>query len=146
MTSESIDFRNQAVVPALSHRRRQLVLAAVCLSLVLVVAGTTMLNVALPDLARSLHATQSQQQWIVDAFSVALAALLLPSGVLGDRYGRRTTLLAGITLFGVTAALSAFTTSAGVLIGLRVLSGAGAALIMPGTLSTITSVFPAEEK
>jgi len=148
MTSESVTFRNVTATPAavLSPGRRKLVLAAVCLSLVLVVAGTTMLNVALPDLARSLHATQSQQQWIVDAFSVALAALLLPSGVLGDRYGRRTTLLAGITLFGVTAALSAFTTSAGVLIGLRILSGAGAALIMPGTLSTITSVFPAEEK
>jgi EmrB/QacA subfamily drug resistance transporter len=105
-----------------------------------------MLNVALPDLARSLHATQSQQQWIVDAYAVALAALLLPAGVLGDRYGRRSTLLAGIAVFGLTAAASAFTTSAGALIGLRVLTGVGAALIMPGTLSTITSVFPAEEK
>lgn len=147
MTSESVDFKNRASVPtALSPRRRQLILAAVCLSLVLVVAGTTMLNVALPDLARALHATQSQQQWIVDAYAVALAALLLPAGVLGDRYGRRSTLLAGIVIFGLTAAASAFTTSAGVLIGLRVLSGVGAALIMPGTLSTITSVFPAEEK
>jgi EmrB/QacA subfamily drug resistance transporter len=148
MTSESPSFRNATAVsaPILSAGRRRLVLAAVCLSLVLVVAGTTMLNVALPDLARSLHATQSQQQWIVDAFAVALAALLLPAGVLGDRYGRRTTLLAGIGVFGVAAAASAFTTSAGALIGLRILSGAGAALIMPGTLSTITSVFPAEEK
>jgi EmrB/QacA subfamily drug resistance transporter len=135
-----------ASVPILSPRRRQLVLAAVCLSLVLVVAGTTMLNVALPDLARALHATQSQQQWIVDAYAVALAALLLPAGVLGDRYGRRSTLLAGVVLFGLTAAASAFTTSAGALIALRVLSGVGAALIMPGTLSTITSVFPAEDK
>jgi EmrB/QacA subfamily drug resistance transporter len=142
MLSESVEFTN----PTLSRRRRQLVLAAVCLSLVLVVAGTTMLTVALPAMARALHATQSQQQWIVDAFAVALAALLLPSGVLGDRYGRRTTLLAGIVLFGVTAVASAFATSASTLIGLRVLSGAGAALIMPGTLSTITSVFPAEEK
>ena len=142
MLSESVDFRNRTP----SRRRRQLVLAAVCLSLVLVVAGTTMLNVALPSMARALHATQSQQQWIVDAFAVALAALLLPSGVLGDRYGRRNTLLAGIVLFGVTAGAAAFATSATMLIGLRVLSGAGAALIMPGTLSTITSVFPAEEK
>jgi EmrB/QacA subfamily drug resistance transporter len=146
MTSESPTFRKATGVPALSPGRRKVVLAAVCLSLVLVVAGTTMLNVALPDLARSLHATQSQQQWIVDGFAVALAALLLPSGVLGDRYGRRTTLLAGIILFGVTAAASVFTTSTSALIALRVLSGAGAALIMPGTLSTITSVFPAEEK
>ncbi len=145
MPSESVAFRNSTAA-VLSPRRRRLVLAAVCLSLVLVVAATTMLNVALPDLARSLHATQSQQQWIVDAFSVALAALLLPAGVLGDRYGRRTTLLSGIILFGVTAVLSAVTTSAALLIGLRVLSGAGAALIMPGTLSTITSVFPVEER
>ena len=86
-----------------------------------------------------------QQQWIVDGFAVALAAPL-PSGVLGDRYGRRTTLLAGIALFGVTTAVPAFTTSAGALVGLRILSGAGAALIMPGTLSTITSVFPSEER
>jgi len=146
MPSESLAFTNSPATPALSPGRRRLVLAAVCLSLVLVVAGTTMLNVALPDLARSLHASQSQQQWIVDAFSVALAALLLPAGVLGDRYGRRTTLLAGIGLFGLTAALAAVTTSAATLIVLRVLSGAGAALIMPGTLSTITSVFPAEER
>jgi EmrB/QacA subfamily drug resistance transporter len=150
MTSESLDSRNGATtsIPTLSltANRRKLILAAVCLSLVLVVAGTTMLNVALPDLARSLDATQSQQQWVVDAYAVALAALLLPAGVLGDRYGRRSTLLAGIVLFGVTAAAAAFTSSAGALIGLRVLSGVGAALIMPGTLSTITSVFPAEEK
>jgi len=132
--------------PVLSRGHRQLVLAVICLALVLVVAGATMLNVALPDLARSLHATQSQQQWIVDGYAVALAALLLPAGVLGDRYGRRATLLAGIVIFGVTAAASAFTTSPAALIGWRILSGAGAALIMPGTLSTITSVFPAEEK
>src|SRR5713101_8195994 len=117
--------------PVLSRGHRQVVLAVICLALVLVVAGATMLNVALPDLARSLHATQSQQQWIVDGYAVALAALLLP---------------AGIVIFGVTAAVSAFTTSPAALIGWRILSGAGAALIMPGTLSTITSVFPAEEK
>jgi EmrB/QacA subfamily drug resistance transporter len=147
MSSESIEYhKGSPSAPTLSATRRKLILAAVCLSLVLVVAGVAMLTVALPDLARSLHATQSQQQWIVDAYAVALAALLLPAGVLGDRYGRRTTLLAGIALFGVTAAASAFATSAGVLIVLRILSGTGAALIMPGTLSTITSVFPAEER
>ncbi len=132
--------------PLLSARRRNLVLAAVCGALILVVAGTTMLNVALPDLARSLNASQSQQQWIVDAYAVALAALLLPSGTLGDRYGRRALLLAGIAIFGITAGLSAVITTPAQLIGLRVLSGLGAALIMPSTLSTITSVFPAAER
>jgi len=147
MTSGSSDLRNSvADVPPLSDRRRSLVLAAVCGALILVVAGTTMLTVALPDLARSLHASQSQQQWIVDAYAVALAAMLLPAGTLGDRYGRRTMLLAGIAIFGVTAALSALISSPAALIALRVASGVGAALIMPSTLSTITSVFPTEER
>jgi EmrB/QacA subfamily drug resistance transporter len=117
-----------------------------CLALVLVVAGVSSLNVALPSIAADLGATQSNQQWIVDAYALALAALLLPAGALGDRFGRRKTLLAGVAIFGVSAALSAFADSASTLIALRAFSGIGAALIMPGTLSTITSVFPEEER
>jgi len=77
---------------------------------------------------------------------IALAALLLFAGALGDRFGRRRALLAGIAIFGLASLLSVFTDSAGTLIGWRVLAGVGAALIMPGTLSTITSVFPPEER
>jgi EmrB/QacA subfamily drug resistance transporter len=132
--------------PVLSPQRRRLVLAAMCLALVLVVAGVSSLNVALPSIARDLSASQSNQQWIVDAYALALAALLLPAGALGDRFGRRRTLLVGVAIFGVSAVLSAFADSASSLIALRAASGLGAALIMPGTLSTITSVFPETER
>jgi EmrB/QacA subfamily drug resistance transporter len=132
--------------PTLSPQRRRLVLAAMCLALVLVVAGVSSLNVALPSIARDLSASQSNQQWIVDAYALALAALLLPAGALGDRFGRRRTLLVGVAIFGVSAVLSAFADSASSLIALRAASGLGAALIMPGTLSTITSVFPETER
>lgn len=124
---------------------RRLVLAAMCLALVLVVAGVSSLNVALPSIARDVGATQSQQQWIVDAYALALAALLLPAGALGDRFGRKKALLVGIALFGGASLVSALVSSANALIGLRAVAGVGAALIMPGTLSTITSVFPEEE-
>jgi EmrB/QacA subfamily drug resistance transporter len=130
----------------LSPERRRLVLAAMCLALVLVVAGVSSLNVALPSIGRDLAATQSNQQWIVDAYALTLAALLLPAGALGDRFGRRKTLLAGVAIFGLSAFFSAFVDSASALIALRAVSGLGAALIMPGTLSTITSVFPEEER
>jgi EmrB/QacA subfamily drug resistance transporter len=105
-----------------------------------------MLSVALPTMGRALGASQADQQWIVDGYTVALAALLLFAGALGDRFGRRRALLAGIALFGGASALSAFTHSSGALIGWRVVAGVGAALIMPGTLSTITSVFPPEAR
>jgi EmrB/QacA subfamily drug resistance transporter len=130
----------------LTPGRRRAVLAATCLALVLVVAGVSMLNLALPSIVGDLGASATEQHWIVDGYAVALAALLLPFGALGDRIGRRTTLLAGVAVFGLAAALSAFAGSPAQLIAWRVLSGAGAALIMPGTLATITSVFPTHER
>lgn len=117
-----------------------------CLALVLVVAGLAMLYVALPAIAKDLAASQSGQQWIVDAYALPLAALLLPAGALGDRYGRRGCLLAGIACFGVACGFSALAWSPGTLIFWRAVAGVGAALIMPATLSTITSVFPEEER
>ncbi|MFN8026417.1 MAG: MFS transporter [Acidimicrobiia bacterium] len=125
---------------------RNLVLAVMCLALVMVVAGVSMLANALPSIAADLDASQSSQQWIVDSYALVLAALLLPAGALGDRFGRRGALLAGSAIFGVAAALSATAGSASELIVLRAAMGAGAALLMPGTLSTITSVFPPEER
>jgi len=105
-----------------------------------------MLANAMPSLAASLDASQSSQQWIVDSYALVLAALLLPAGAIGDRFGRRGALIAGTAIFGIGSLLSAFVGSAGPLIGLRALTGLGAALLMPGTLSTITSVFPPEER
>ncbi len=117
-----------------------------CTALVMVVAGVSMLANAMPSIAASLDASQSSQQWIVDAYALVLAALLLPAGAIGDRFGRRGALIAGTAIFGIGSLLSAFVDSAGPLIGLRALTGLGAALLMPGTLSTITSVFPPEER
>jgi EmrB/QacA subfamily drug resistance transporter len=128
----------------LSPGRRTAVLATMCLALVLVVAGVSMMAVAVPTLTAALGASSTAQQWIVDGYTVALAALLLPAGAIGDRFGRRRALVVGIAIFGAASMASAFATSADALIGWRVLTGVGAALIMPGTLSTITSVFPPE--
>ena len=111
--------------------RNGAILAVVCLALALVVAGVAMLNVALATMTRALGASQTDQQWIVDGYTVALAALLLFAGALGDRFGRRRALVGGLAIFGAANAVSAFSNSAGTLIAWRVVAGVGAALIMP---------------
>lgn len=126
--------------------RHNLVLLVTCLALGTVVAAMASLNVALPDLARETHATQTDLSWIVDAYSLVFASLLLPAGALGDRFGRRKALLTGLAVFGGGSAAAVFTTSPSVLIGLRGVLGVGAALVMPATLSTITSTFPRTQR
>src|SRR2546429_8405025 len=79
------------------------ILAVMCLALVMVVAGVAMLANALPSIAADLDASQSSQQWIVDAYALTLAALLLPAGAVGDRFGRRGALIAGTAIFGAAA-------------------------------------------
>ena len=123
-----------------------IVTAVVCLALGAVAAAMASLNVALPDLARSTGATQTQLEWIIDAYSLIFAALLLPAGALGDRYGRRRALIAGLLIFGGASAVAMTASSANELIVLRGLIGLGAALVMPATLSTITSTFPPAER
>ena len=118
------------------------VTAVVCIALGAVAAAMASLNVALPELARSTQATQTQLEWIIDAYSLVFAALLLPAGSLGDRYGRRRALLAGLAIFGAGSAVAMTASSAGELIVLRGILGLGAALVMPATLSTITGTFP----
>jgi len=130
----------------LSRRQRTLVLAAMCLALVLVVAGVSMLAVGLPAIGTDLGLSQTGLTWVADAYALTLASLLLVAGALGDRYGRRGALLAGIALFGLGSLLSGLAHSGAQLIAFRALTGLGGALIMPGTLSTITSVFPPEER
>jgi EmrB/QacA subfamily drug resistance transporter len=110
-------------------------------SLLVVALDNTILNVALPTLARDLHATDSQLQWIVDGYTVVFAGLLISFGSLGDREGRRGALLIGLVVFAVGSGLSAFSGSAGQLIGSRCVMGAGGALVMPSTLSILTNVF-----
>ena len=119
-----------------------IVTAVVCIALGAVAAAMASLNVALPDLARSTGASQTQLEWIIDAYSLVFAALLLPAGALGDRYGRRRALLAGLAVFGAGSAVAMTASSANELIVLRGVIGLGAALVMPATLSTITGTFP----
>ncbi|MCU1346180.1 MAG: qacA 3 [Acidimicrobiia bacterium] len=130
--------------PQLSATRRNLVLGAMCLALVMVISGISMLNNALPKMAEALNLGQSDQQWVIDGYTVVLAALLLVAGAIGDRFGRRGAMIGGTVVYGVATLLSSIVTSSGALIGTRFLAGVGAAFVMPGTLSTITSVFPPE--
>ncbi len=127
-------------------RRRMLILAAMCSALVAVIASVSGLNVALQALAADLEATQNQLLWIVNGYTLTLAALLMPIGAIGDRWGRKIVLVAGLTVFMAANAASAFVNSPEALIALRVLAGAGAAMIMPVTLSVITTSFPASER
>jgi EmrB/QacA subfamily drug resistance transporter len=129
-----------------SSSRHGVVTAVVCLALAAVVAAMASLNVALPDIARDTHATQTELLWVIDAYSLAFAALLLPGGALGDRYGRRVALIAGLVIFGAGSAVAMTATSATELIALRAILGLGAALVMPATLSTITGTFPPAER
>lgn len=134
-----------AALVADPHRRRQ-VLAVVALALMMVVSAVSGLNVALPDIARETGATQSQLQWIVDAYTLVFAGLLLPAGALGDRYGRKGVLLVGLVVFGSAAAVATTVDSPGALVVLRAVMGVGAAFVMPTTLSVITTSFPEEER
>jgi len=122
------------------------VTAVVCVALAAVVAAMSSLNVALPDIARATHATQTQLAWIIDAYSLVFASLLLPAGAIGDRYGRRRALIVGLSIFGAGSAVAMTAHSANELIGLRAVLGLGAALVMPATLSTITGTFANEER
>jgi EmrB/QacA subfamily drug resistance transporter len=125
---------------------RKAVTAVVCLALAAVVSALASLNVALPDLARSTGATQTQLEWIIDAYSLIFASLLLPAGFLGDRYGRRRALIGGLIVFSGASVLAFTSSSPNELIVLRGIIGAGAAFVMPATLSTITTTFPAEQR
>jgi EmrB/QacA subfamily drug resistance transporter len=129
-----------------AHQRRWFTLAIVCLALVVITIDNTILNVALPSIVRELDATGSQLQWIVDAYVIVFACLLLTMGALGDRFGRRRALITGIAWFGVVSLMASFATSPEMLIACRGLMGIGGALIFPTTLSIITNMFEGRER
>jgi MFS transporter, DHA2 family, multidrug resistance protein len=131
-----------------SHPRRWATLAALCVGLFVISLDNTVLNVALPSLARELHASGSDLQWMVDGYTLAFAGLLLTAGSWGDKYGRRRALNLGLTVFAAASAWGAFSGSATELIVARTAMGVGAALVMPSTLSILTNLFtdPAERK
>lgn len=136
----------RADAPTLDRRRRRLILVAMCTALVAVVASVSGLNVAQGQLAVDLGATQGDLLWIINAYTIALAALLLPVGAIGDRWGRKRVLVAGLVLFSIASVGSAMAGSVTQLLALRVVAGVAAAMIMPVTLSVITSTFPDEER
>ena len=122
-------------------RRRWWTLVIICVGLMVITIDNTVLNVAIPTLSRKLGATNSQLQWIVDAYTLVFAGLLLSAGSLGDRFGRKKALSLGLALFATGSALSALATSPHQLIATRAFMGVGGAFIMPSTLSIITNVF-----
>ena len=129
-----------------AYHRRWLILAVLCFSLLVIVLDNSILNVAIPTIVRDLDASTSQIQWIVDAYTLVFAGLLLVAGSLGDRYGRRGALQVGLIVFGVGSLAASFVQNANQLIGVRAFMGIGGAFIMPATLSIITNVFPAHER
>ncbi len=123
------------------HERRWFTLAVLCLSLLLIVAGNSSLNVALPPIQRALGSSQSQLQWMIDVYSLVFAGLLLPAGALADRFGRKWALQGGLAVFLLASLAASFSTATWQLIVWRAVTGVGAAFIMPGTLSVLNNVF-----
>jgi EmrB/QacA subfamily drug resistance transporter len=128
------------------HARRWWILGVLCLSLVLIGLDNTILNVALPTIQREFGATAAELQWMVDAYVLVFAGLLLTMGALGDRFGRARALQVGLVIFGGASLLAPLATDMDHLIGIRVAMGVGGALIMPSTLSIIANVFPPGER
>src|SRR5215472_10683836 len=122
-------------------RSKTMILAALLLAAFVINLDTTMVNVALPALVRQLHATTTQLQWVVDAYNLVFAALLLAFGSLSDRFGRKGMLLAGLLVFGAASLAGGFATSPAQLIAARAVMGLGAAMTFPATLSLIANVF-----
>ena len=135
----------EAIDPAV-YARRWRILAVLALSLLLIGLDNTVLNVALPTLQTHFEASGTTLQWIVDAYLLAFAGVLLTMGVLGDRFGRKLVLQSGLVLFGVSSVLAALAQNADQLIALRAVMGIAGAMIMPATLSVIIDVFPREER
>ncbi|MFG2007411.1 MFS transporter [Spirillospora sp. NPDC048911] len=126
--------------------RRWWILAVLCLSLLVVVIDNMVLNVAIPSLIQDLHTGMSGVQWVLDAYILVFAGLLLTAGGLSDRFGRRRCLVIGLVLFGGASIPAAFAETTGQLIAARAFMGVGAAFLMPGTLSILTTVFDDEER
>jgi EmrB/QacA subfamily drug resistance transporter len=127
-------------------REKGIVLLTMCFALAMAMLDNTVVNVALPSISRDLGAGFSELQWIVDAYVLAFASLLLTGGILGDRYGRKRMFLTGLSVFTLFSLLCGLAASPSQLIAARALQGVGGALLIPGTLSIITVTFPPHER
>ena len=137
--------RNIGIDPEV-YARRWRILAVLCLSLTIIMIANGSLNVALPTLAHDLRASTSSLQWMVDTYALVFAGLLFTAGTIGDRFGRKRALQAGLMLFLVGAAVATTASSTSTLIVARAIMGVAAAFVMPSTLSILANVFPAEER
>src|SRR6201987_3392362 len=122
-------------------KHKPLILIALLLAAFVINLDTTIVNVALPTLVRELHASDSQLQWVVDAFNLLFAGSVLAAGSLSDRFGRKGMLLAGLSVFGLASLVGGLTDTPGQLIAARAVMGLGAAMVFPSTLSLISNVF-----
>jgi EmrB/QacA subfamily drug resistance transporter len=127
-------------------RGRGLILATLCLAALIINLDTTIVNVALPALVRQIGATTTDLQWVVDAYNLVFAALILAAGSLADRLGRKGMLLAGLAVFGAASLAGAFAVTTGQLTAARAVMGLGAAMMFPATLSLLTNVFTARRE
>jgi len=127
-------------------RGKGLILATLCLAALIINLDTTIVNVALPALVRQTGATTTDLQWVVDAYNLTFAALLLAAGSLSDRLGRKGMLLAGLGVFGAASLAGSFAVTVGQLIAARAVMGLGAAMMFPSTLSLLTNVFTARRE
>ena len=127
-------------------RQLRTILIAVSIALMAVIASVSGLSVAQTDLAVEFGASQSTVLWIINIYTLGLAALLLPLGAIGDRLGRKPMLVSGLGLFGIAGVAAALAPTAEVMLAARVAGGVGAAMIMPITLAVITSTFPEEQR
>jgi DHA2 family methylenomycin A resistance protein-like MFS transporter len=129
-----------------SGQAKALILAAVTLGQFMIQMDLTIVNVALPDIGRSLHGSTAGLQWVIDGYTLAFASLLLTGGRIGDRSGHKRVYLAGLAIFGVGSALCAFAPSIGALICFRVLQGIGAAVELPATLAILSHTFTGQRE
>jgi EmrB/QacA subfamily drug resistance transporter len=126
--------------------RRWWALGAMCFALFMIMLDNTVVNVALPSIQRSLHASTSSLEWTVNAYTLTFAVLLVTGGRLGDLFGRRKIFIAGVVIFASASAAIGFSPSDTWLVAWRAVQGVGSALMMPATLSIITNAFPPEER
>ncbi|HLY85702.1 MAG TPA: MFS transporter [Gaiellaceae bacterium] len=137
--------RALAVLTA-EENRKWLTLGAVSFGLFMIMLDNTVVNVALPTMQRDLHVSVSQLEWVVIAYALTFAALLITGGKLGDLYGRRRIFVVGLAIFTLSSLACGLAPSAGFLIGARAVQGAGAALMNPATLSIIVATFPPKQR
>src|ERR1700737_3637953 len=128
------------------ENRRWWALGAMCFALFMIMLDNTVVNVALPSIQRSLHATTSALEWTINAYTLSFAVLLVTGGRPGGLFGRRLVFLAGVVIFALSSGAIGFSPNDTWLVGWRAVQGIGAALMMPATLSIITNAFPPEER